>query len=146
MDISPEHEQVDGMDDSNIDAGVTDDVNTVAPEATGKTLAEIKSAYRTIFTDLENQESSKMDQLLVKAKADYVSGKYSQAQLTSKYSNAAAQLDRSADQMFNAIYAQLQADLTKYGHDPQEAVAFRSEYNSKKQARLSHAVNQLQNF
>ena len=51
----------------------TPSVGTQSPGATNKSLSEIKSSYQTIFTDLEVQETSKLDQLLVQAKADYVS-------------------------------------------------------------------------
>ena len=49
------------------------------PSNTTHTLTEIKTAYRDAFTDLEVQQTSSMDQLLVQAKADYVSGKLSKA-------------------------------------------------------------------
>ena len=119
---------------------------THTPETEGKSLSEIKSAYQKMFSDLEIQETSTLDQLVVQAKADYVSGKYSKSELVSKYGSTATQIEKQADQSFNAIYSQLQSDLSQYGHDPNEASQFRSEYNRKKQARLSHTMSQLQGF
>ena len=116
------------------------------PSNTVPTLTEIKGAYRNAFSDLEVQQASQIDQLLVQAKADYVSGKLSKADLTVKYQGAAATLESNADQMFNAVYQQLQTDLEKNGYNLNEATEFRSQYQAKKQARLSHAINQLQQF
>ena len=106
----------------------------------------MKSAYQKMFSDLEIQEKSTLDQLVVQAKADYVSGKYSKSELVSKYGSTATQIEKQADQSFNALYSQLQSDLSKYGHDTNEATEFKSEYNREKQARLSHTISQLQGF
>lgn len=130
--------------DSTTDS--TSDSSPSVPSTTGKTLPEIKAAYRTVFSDLEVQETSKVDQLVVQAKADYVSGKLSKTDLLVKYQDAAVTLERNADQMFNALYGQLQIDLEKNGHDPNAATEFKSEYQTKKQQRLSRIVNQLQGF
>ena len=73
-------------------------------------------------------------------------GKYTKSDLINKYSTIAQQLEGHADQLFNSIYDQLEKDLSQNGYDPNEASEFRSEYDSKKQARLSYAINQLKNF
>lgn len=129
----------------NNEGPTTDSVSPVPP-TTGKTSQEIKAAYRTIFYDLEVQETSKVDQLLVQAKADYVSGKLSKADLLVKYQDAAVTLERNADQLFNTLYSQLQTDLEKNGHGLNQAAEFKNEYQTKKQQRLSRVINQLQNF
>ena len=137
-------QQVAGQKGSGSNGTPSDDYSP--PEKANKSLSEIKSAYRTIFADLEVQETSKLDQLLVQAKADFVSGKYTKPDLINKYRASAAQLEGHADRLFNSLYKQLQTDLSQNGYDPNEASELRSEYNSKKQARLSYAINQLTNF
>jgi len=130
----------------SLNGGVGVQGNTGVSPFKGTSLNDIKSAYRTIFSDLEIQEMSRVDQLMVQAKADYVSGKLTKSDLTVKYQDAAVALERNADQTFNTVYNQLQIDLEKYGHSPSEAVEFRSEYQTKKQERLTHVINELQNF
>ncbi|MBB6446091.1 hypothetical protein [Bacillus benzoevorans] len=117
-----------------------------APNQPGTALADIKSAYRAAFSDLEVWEGSKIDQIVVQAKADYVSGKYLKEDLLVKYQEIALSLEDQADQSFNAIYQQLEADLQKNGHDPNEAVSFRNEYQQKKAERQSHVISELSEF
>ena len=121
-------------------------VDVTLPSNTNHTLTEIKSAYRDAFTDLEVQQTSGMDQLLVQAKADYVSGKLSKADLAVRYQNEATTLERNTDQLFNALYQQMQADLEKNGHSANEAIEFRDQYQAKKQERLTRVISQIQNF
>lgn len=133
-----------GQQNSNSNRTPIREIDT--PETEGKSLSEIKSAYQRMFSDLEIQQTSTLDQLIVQAKADFVSGKYSKSELVNKYGATATQIEKQADQSFNALYSQLQLDLSQYGHDQNEATEFRSEYNRKKQARLSHTISQLQGF
>lgn len=117
-----------------------------APSLPGTTLAEIKSAYYETFSELEVLENSKIDQVVVQAKADYVSGKYSKEDLAVKYQETALALEAQSDRAFQAIYQQLEYDLEKYGHDTSEAVVYRNEYERKKSERLSHMINQFSKF
>ena len=137
-------QQVAGQKGSGSNGTPSDDYSS--PEKANKSLSEIKTAYRAIVTDLEVQETSKLDQLIVKAKADHVSGKYNKDDLIDKYSASATTLEGRADQLFNAIYTQLEKDLSQNGYDTNEALEFRNEYNSKKQARLNHMLDQLEDF
>ena len=116
-------------------------VEVKLPSHTSHTLPEIKTAYRDAFTDLEVQQTSHMDQLLVQAKADYVSGKLSKADLAVRYQAAATTLERNTDQLFNALYQQMQTDLEKNGHSANEAIEFRNEYQAKK-TRTPHTCDQ----
>ena len=109
-------------------------------------LEEIKTAYREVFTELEIQENSKLDQVVVQAKADFVSKKYSKDELIAKYQEFAELLETNADKTFNAYYKQLQLNLEKYGHDVNEAIPFKNEYNTKKQERMTHVINELSQF
>ncbi len=61
------------------------DVAVNLPSNTDPSLTEIKAAYRDAFSDLEVQQTSQMDQLLLQAKADYVSGKLSKTNLAVRY-------------------------------------------------------------
>ena len=121
-------------------------VDMKLPSDKSHTLPEIKTAYQGAFTDLEVQQTSHMDQLLVQAKADYVSGKLSKADLAVRYQDAATTLEGNTDQLFNALYQQMQTDLEKNGHSANEAIEFRDEYQAKKQERLTHVISQIQNF
>ena len=121
-------------------------VDVKLPSHSSHTLPEIKTAYRDAFSDLEVQQTSRMDQLLVQAKADYVSGKLSKADLAVRYQDTATTLERNTDQLFNALYQQMQTDLEKNGHSANEAIEFRNEYQAKKQERLTHVISQIQNF
>ncbi len=116
------------------------------PAAAGKTVADIKAAYQKIFSDLEVQEMSNIDQLVVQAKADYVSKKLSKADIAVKYQDAATVLESNADKTFNLIYQNLEFDLKKYGYDTNEAAEFKNEYQTKKQERLLRVINQVQSF
>ncbi len=120
--------------------------NTESSRFKGTSLEEIKEAYRTVFSDLEVQETSRADQLMVRAKADYVSGKMTKSDLVVKYQDAATALEQNADKTFNTIYNQLLADLEKYGHNPSEAVEFKNEYEAKKQERLTRIISELKAF
>jgi hypothetical protein len=126
-------------------SGESDDSDVSTP-ASSQSVAEIKAEYQSVFNDLEIQETSKIDQLIVQAKADYVSNKLSKAEIAAKYQEAAATLQSNADNTFNAIYQQLQNDLEKNGHNPNEAVEFKNNYEAKKQQRLSRVINEVQNF
>lgn len=109
-------------------------------------LAEIKSEYQSIFTELEIQETSKVDQLVVEAKADFVSGQGSLDQLITKYQAAAQLLEQNANNSFNVIYQQLQYDLESNGYDVNEAEEFKQSYNTKKQERRTRIFSQIQDF
>lgn len=112
----------------------------------GTSFEEIKAAYQKVFSELEVQEGSKVDQVVVQAKADFVSGKYSKAQLVEKYQEFAELLEGNADKTFNAYYKQMQLDLEKYGHDVNAAIPYKNEYNAKKQERMSHIISELSQF
>jgi len=137
-----ESPQIDGTDSNQANT----EGRTESSRFKGTSLEEIKAAYRTIFSDLEVQETSRADQLMVRAKADYVSGKMTKADLTVKYQDAAMALEQNADKMFNTIYNQLLADLEEYGHSPSEAVEFKNEYQTKKQQRLTRMISELEAF
>lgn len=117
-----------------------------APALSGTSLEEIKAAYEEIFTELEIIEGSKIDQLVVQAKADYVSGKYSKEDLAVKYQETARSLEAKADQAFQTIYKQLELDLEKNGHDVSEAGIFKKEYERKKNERLMQVVEKVAEF
>jgi hypothetical protein len=120
--------------------------NTTSTPSKGKSLEDINSAYGQVFSDLEVQVTSNLDQMLVKAKADYVSNKYSKIDLALKYQEAAKTLESNADKAFNTYFQQMQKDLERYGHDPNAAETFKNEYEVKKQERTSHLMGQLQNL
>ncbi len=112
----------------------------------GTSLAEIKAAYQEVFTELEVQEGSKVDQVVVQAKADFVSKKYSNDELIAKYQEFAELLETNADKTFNTYYKQMQLNLQKYGHDVNEAIPFKNEYNAKKQERMTRVISELSQF
>jgi len=123
---------ISGNTGSQNDSGESPASTVVAPTDPGTGLDEIKSAYRKTFSELEVWEGSNIDQIVVQAKADYVSGKYTKEDLLVKYQEIALSLEDQADQFFHAIYQQLEADLNKNGHDQNEAVSFKNEYEQKK--------------
>ena len=47
-----------------------------------KSVAEIKKEYNPLFSELEAQETSKVDQLVVEAKSEYVSKKSSKTEIS----------------------------------------------------------------
>ena len=134
------------QNDNGEHPGSIDPVPPTAPADSGTALADIKAAYRGVFSELEVLQGSKVDQVVVQAKADYVSGKYAKEDLLVKYQEVALSLESQADQAFHAIYQQLEADLEKNGHDVSEAVSFKNEYNQKKNERLSHVISELSEF
>ncbi|MFE8701721.1 hypothetical protein ACFYKX_14040 [Cytobacillus sp. FJAT-54145] len=111
-----------------------------------KSVDEIKAKYNALFTELEVQETSKVDQLVVEAKAEFVSNKLPKGDLIAKYQEVANLMEQNADRTFNIIYQQLEYDLEINGHSLNEAQEFRQTYNAKKQERLSRVVNQLKDF
>lgn len=108
-----------------------------------KSLTEIKEYYLSLLDELEVQETSKADQLLVQAKADQVSGKYSKNELADKYQDLSKQLEQNADQTFNVLYEALHSDLSKNGHSTSAAKEFKTMYNTKKQERIERIINKL---
>lgn len=111
-----------------------------------KTVADIKKEYTELFNELEAQQTSKVDQLVVQAKADYVSAKGTKTEVISKYQAVAQQLEAQADQSFNVIYRQLQYDLEKNGHSLNEAQEFQQTYNSKKASRAKRISSEIAGF
>lgn len=138
--------------DSTIENGNNQTSNKDAQSANNKngnekpTLKEIKDEYYSIFTELEALETSKVDQLVVQAKADYVGKKSTVSELITKYQEASVILEKNADQSFNNIYKQLQYDLEYYGYDTNEAQEFKQAYEAKKQERLSRVLSQINEF
>lgn len=125
----------------------TEEQEATSPnENTTPSLQEIKDEYYVIFSELEAQETSKVDQLIVEAKADYVGNKVPLSQLISKYQEAATLLEQNADRTFNTIYQQLEIDLERYGYSKENAVEFRQAYNAKKSARSTRILSQIQSF
>ena len=108
-----------------------------------KSLAEIKDYYLSLFDELEVQETSKADQLLVQAKADQVSGNYSKFELADKYQDLSKQLEQNADQTFNILYEALHSDLSKNGYSTRAAKEFKTTYTTKKQERIERIVKKL---
>lgn len=137
---------ISGNAGSQTDSGEIPASPVAAPDQPGTSLEDIKAAYRKTFSELEVWEGSKVDQIVVQAKADYVSGKYSKEDLLGKYQEIALSLEDQADQSFHAIYQQLGADLKKNGHDQNEAVSFKNEYEQKKAERQSQVISELSEF
>lgn len=115
-------------------------------EAKKHTVEEIKAAYYPLFQELEAQETSKIDQLVVQAKADFLSSNAPASEILQKYEQIASGMEQNADRAFNALYQELQYDLEKNGHSKAEAEEFRQTYNAKKQARLQRIVDQMGSF
>lgn len=115
-------------------------------EAAKHTVEEIKAVYYPLFKELEAQETSKIDQLVVQAKADFLSSNAPANELLNKYEQIASGMEQNADRTFNALYQELQYDLEKNGHNKAAAEEFRQTYNSKKQARLQRIVDQMGSF
>lgn len=123
--------------------------NTNSANANGdkkKSVAAIKKEYNALFNELETQETSKVDQLMVQAKADYVSKKGTKTEVMAKYQAVSQQLEAQADQSFNAIYQQLQYDLEKNGYSLNEAQQFQQTYNSKKASRAKRVASEIKGF
>lgn len=110
------------------------------------TVTEIKNKYSTLFNELKAQETSKIDQLVIQAKSEYVSGNISLSKLITKYETTASAMEQNADNSFNMIYQQLEYDLEYYGYSLNEAQEFRRAYSAEKQERLSRIISQLQDF
>lgn len=106
-------------------------------------LSEIKDYYISLFNELEVQETSKADQLLVQAKADQVSGKFSKAEVTTKYQALSQKLEQNADQTFDLLYESVHADLSKNGHSKSEAKEFKTSYHAKKKERIDRIMTKL---
>ena len=111
-----------------------------------KSVKQIKKEYSALFEELEAQETSKIDQLMVAAKADYVSKKDSKTEIITKYQETAQELEKRADQSFNALYQQLQYDLEKNGHNVKEAEQFQRTYKEKKKERYTRIPSQVKDF
>lgn len=120
--------------------------STKSNENKKKTVAEIKKEYGAIFNELEAQQTSKVDQLVVQAKADFVSNKGTKTEVVAKYQTVSQQLEAQADQSFNAIYQQLQYDLEKNGHRLNEAQEFQQTYKSKKEDRANRISSEISEF
>ncbi|MFJ8266853.1 hypothetical protein [Peribacillus asahii] len=111
-----------------------------------KSVNQIKKEYSALFEELEAQETSKIDQLMVAAKADYISKKASKTEIITKYQETAQELEKQADQSFNTLYQQLQYDLEKNGHNVKEAQEFQRTYNEKKKERYTRILSQVKDF
>ncbi|MFY2156473.1 hypothetical protein ACOSZF_12475 [Cytobacillus firmus] len=138
-------------DDSNElesgSAGNSSDHGTTKPnEKKKKSLAEIKTYYNSLFAELEAQETSKIDQLVVEAKAEIISKKTPASELIGKYQSYAGLMERNADSTFNTLYQQLQFDLESNGYSLNEAQEYQQTYNAKKQERKSRVISQLKNL
>ncbi|OMF61534.1 hypothetical protein BK139_06755 [Paenibacillus sp. FSL R5-0490] len=138
-------------DDSNeaesASAGNSSDQGTAKTnEKKNKSLAEIKTYYNSLFSELEAQETSKIDQLVVEAKAEIISKKTPMSELIGKYQSYAGLMERNADSTFNTLYQQLQFDLESNGYSLNEAQEFQQTYNAKKQERKSRVISQLKNM
>ena len=123
-----------------------DSTSSNANEDKKKTAAAIEKEYTALFNELEAQETSKLDQLLVEAKAEYISGKGTKQELTTKYQAVLKQLEANADKSFNIIYQELQYELERNGHNPKEAQQFQKTYNSEKESRAERLVNEINEF
>lgn len=108
-----------------------------------KSLSEIKDYYISLFDELEVQETSKADQLLVQAKADQVSGKLTKAEVTTKYQDLSQKLEENADQTFNLLYEAVHADLRRSGHSTSAAKEFKTTYHAKKKERIERIITKL---
>lgn len=128
-------------DDEIVDSG-KEEAKT-SNDLNKKSLPEIKEYYLSLFDELEVQETSKADQLLVQAKADQVSGTYSKTELADKYQDLSKQLEQNSDQTFNVLYEALHADLSKNGHSTSAAKEFKTAYNTKKQERIERILKKL---
>lgn len=109
-------------------------------------LDEIKDYYQNLFSELEAQETSKVDQLIVEAKADFISKSMSKSDLIVKYQETATVMEKNADHLFNIIYKNLQYDLERNGHNLNEAQEFKQTYDAKKEERLVRVIKQVSNF
>ncbi|MBG9544671.1 hypothetical protein ABE29_18445 [Cytobacillus firmus] len=127
-------------------AGNSSDHGTAKPNKKNKSLAEIKTYYNSLFTELEAQETSKIDQLVVEAKAEIISKKKPASELIGKYQSYAGLMERNADSTFNTLYQQLQFDLESNGYSLNEAQEYQQTYNAKKQERKSRVISQLKNL
>ncbi|PLT35742.1 hypothetical protein [Bacillus sp. V5-8f] len=124
----------------------SDSTNSSSNSNKKKTKEEITSTYRTVFGELEAQETSKIDQLVVQAKADYVSKKYTNAELAVKYQEAAKALESNADKSFNILYQQMQFDLETNGFSINDGQGFKTDYQAKKEERRNRVVKQVTEF
>lgn len=139
--------QKNNAEDSKNQSETTTQEEATTPNGLEKpTLEAIKGDYYTLFNELEAQETSKIDQLIVQAKADYVSKKTPLSDLIVKYQDAANFMERNADKTFNTIYQQLQYDLERNGYSKDEAEEFKQTYNAKKAARTSRILSQIKDF
>lgn len=129
---------------TNVASSETEDQLSNDPNK--KSLTEIKEYYLSLFDELEVQETSKADQLLVQAKADQVSGNYSKSELTAKYQDLSKQLEQDADQTFNVLYEALHSDLSKNGYSTSAAKKFKTAYSTKKQERIERIIKKLDNM
>lgn len=109
-------------------------------------LADIKAAYQDGFSELAIWQGSTIDQIIVQAKADYVSGLYTKESLLAKYQELALTLEAQADEFFEAIYLDLENELERNGYPLSEAEVFRKEYERKKAERLQQVVDKLSDF
>lgn len=125
------------------DGDITVEAQGSSSAIPGTSLEEIKAAYKEVFTELEVQENSKVEQVTAQAKEDLASKKYSKDELIAKYQELAEYMEKNADKTFNAYYQQLQYNLEKYGYDVNEAVPFKNEYNTKKQERMANVLREL---
>ncbi|PLS17816.1 hypothetical protein CVD28_08945 [Bacillus sp. M6-12] len=131
---------------SKTQVGSASAVSPTSKPVQKKTLEEVKGSYRSLFGELEAQETSKIDQLVVQAKADYVSKKLSKTEVAAKYQGTAIEMQSSADRSFNILFQQLQSDLEKNGYSLNEAQVFKREYQAKKDERTSRIISQVQGF
>ncbi|MDP4171789.1 MAG: hypothetical protein Q8906_14350 [Bacillota bacterium] len=127
-------------------SGTTSSASDNASTPQKKTVEEIKSQYRSLFSELEAAETSKIDHLVIAAKAEYVSKKTAKSELAVKYQSIAKQMEQSADNSFNVIYQNLQYDLDKNGYSLNEAQEFHVAYNAKKQEHLNRIISQVRGF
>lgn len=111
-----------------------------------QSFSAIKEKYTPLFNELKVQETSKVDQVLVEAKAEYISKKSSKSEIVAKYEGVSQQLETNADRSFNIIYQQLQLDLEKNGHSLNKAQEFQRTYNSEKQERSNRILSAIEKF
>lgn len=129
------------------DEGAIDEATSDSSDDDGKkSLSQLKEKYNAAFQELEAEETSKVDQLVVQAKADYVSKKATKSELLAKYSQAATIMEQNADKAFNVLYQQFQYDLETQGYDISVADEYKAAYQNKKQARLDRVVEDVNSF
>ena len=111
------------------------------------TVSQIKEKYEPSLVGLENTANERINALVSRAKAEYLSDdSVNYARYYNKYTTAAEELEKRADTAFYAVVAVMKSDLKANGLAESHTKSVVDEYESTKKQRKSALMKQAAGF